>query len=91
MHQIDARGKCVIVHCSGGKGRTGTILAAYLLKRARQKDVLGIEERMDANQAIESLRNMRGESIQSQNQKDILYQYEAYLRNKNENQDVINR
>jgi len=67
--QID-NGKPVMVHCSGGKGRTGTILAAYLIKK---RNVL------NAYQAIYKLRNIRGESIQSKDQENILFDYEKYL------------
>ena len=68
--QID-NGKPVMVHCSGGKGRTGTILAAYLIKK---RIVL------NAYQAITRLRKIRGESIQSKDQESILFDYEKYLR-----------
>jgi protein-tyrosine phosphatase len=57
--QID-NGKPVMVHCSGGKGRTETILAAYLIKN---RNVL------NAYQAIKNLRKIRGESIQSKDQR----------------------
>jgi atypical dual specificity phosphatase len=69
--QID-NGKPVMVHCSGGKGRTGTILAAYLIKK---RNVL------NAYQAINKLRKIRGESIQSKDQENILFDYEKYLKN----------
>jgi atypical dual specificity phosphatase len=69
--QIDDR-KPVMVHCSGGKGRTGTILAAYLIKK---RNVL------NAYQAIDRLRNIRGESIQSKDQENIVFGYEKYLKN----------
>jgi atypical dual specificity phosphatase len=67
--QID-NGRPVMVHCSGGKGRTGTILAAYLLKK---RNVL------NAYQAINKLRKIRGESIQSKDQENIVFDYEKYL------------
>jgi atypical dual specificity phosphatase len=57
--QID-NGKPVMVRCSGGKGRTETILAAYLIKK---RNVL------NAYQAIKNLRKTRGESIQSKDQR----------------------
>jgi atypical dual specificity phosphatase len=69
--QID-NGRPVMVHCSGGKGRTGTILAAYLLKK---RNVL------NAYQAINKLRKIRGESIQSKDKENILFDYEKYVRN----------
>ena len=80
--QIDD-GKPVMVHCSGGKGRTGTILAAYLIKK---RNVL------NAHQAINKLRKIRGESIQSKDQENILFDYEKYLgeRPSTENNTDIN-
>jgi len=71
IRQID-KGKRVMVHCSGGRGRTGTILAAYLIKKG---DVLGAE------QAIDNLRKIRAKSIQSKDQEDIVFSYEKYLKN----------
>lgn len=67
--QIDD-GKPVMVHCSGGRGRTGTILAAYLLKKRKV---------LNAYQTINKLRKIRGESIQSKDQENILFDYEKYL------------
>jgi atypical dual specificity phosphatase len=67
--QLD-NGNPVMVHCSGGKGRTGTILAAYLIKKRKA---------LNAYQAISKLRNIRGESIQSKDQENTLFAYERHL------------
>jgi atypical dual specificity phosphatase len=73
--QID-RERPVLVHCSGGKGRTGTILAAYLIKK---------ENGITAEDAIRKLSNIRGESIQSKDQERIVFNYEKYIKSQTRN------
>jgi atypical dual specificity phosphatase len=69
QNQIDNK-KPVMVHCAAGKGRTGTILAAYLLKN----------ENLTAEQAIKKIRNLRPGSIQSNIQEMTISIYENYLK-----------
>jgi len=69
QHQIDNR-MPVMVHCAAGKGRTGTILAAYVLKK----------ENLTAYQAIKKIRDLRPGSIQSNIQEMTISMYENYLK-----------
>jgi atypical dual specificity phosphatase len=62
-------GKPVLVHCAAGKGRTGAVLAAYMVKK----------QNLTAKQAIEKLRIMRPGSVQSVTQETALSMYEKYL------------
>ena len=70
-NEIEAK-RPVLVHCAAGKGRTGTILGAYLLKK----------ENLSAENAITRIRNLRPGSIQTDSQEKSLYEYEKYLRDK---------
>ena len=67
--------RAVLVHCAAGKGRTGTILAAYLLRK----------ENLSAKDAITRIRGLRPGSIQSDSQENSLFEYEKYLRDKSVN------
>jgi atypical dual specificity phosphatase len=67
--------RAVLVHCAAGKGRTGTILGAYLLKK----------ENLSAKEAITRIRNLRPGSIQTDSQENSLFEYEKYLRDKSIN------
>ena len=62
----------VMVHCAAGKGRTGAVLAAYLVKN----------QNLTAEQAIEKVRRMRPGSIQSVAQETAISMYEKYLKSK---------
>jgi len=64
--------KATMVHCAAGKGRTGTILVAYMMKF----------KNMDVKQAIESIRNKRPGSVENGSQEIALSLFEKYLRNK---------
>jgi atypical dual specificity phosphatase len=69
---IDQRissGRPAMVHCAAGKGRTGTVLAAYLVKK----------QNLTADQAIEKVRSMRPGSVQSVSQETAVTMYEKYL------------
>ena len=59
----------VMVHCLAGLGRTGTILACYLIKY----------EKMSAEDAIQHVREKRHGSIQSFVQEELIFQYAKTL------------
>jgi atypical dual specificity phosphatase len=72
IDQQISSGKPVMVHCAAGKGRTGTVLAAYLVKN----------QNLTAEKAIEKLRAMRPGSVQSVSQETAVSMYEKYLNSK---------
>lgn len=73
-HEI-IMGRPVMVHCAAGKGRTGAVLAAYLLKN----------ENLSAEQSIKKLRRIRPGSVQSIAQETAISMYEKYLKSKKKN------
>lgn len=54
----------VAVHCGAGLGRTGVVLAAYLVTRG-----------MNANQAIARVRKLRPSSIETDEQEEAVLQF----------------
>ena len=70
IHQRITNDEPVMVHCLAGLGRTGTILACYLIKY----------EDMAADDAIEKIRRERHGSIQSFSQEEIIFRFEKFVR-----------
>ena len=70
IHQRITNDEPVMVHCLAGLGRTGTILACYLIKY----------EGMTADDAIEKVRRERHGSIQSFSQEEIIFRFEKFVR-----------
>ena len=69
IHDRIVNDKPVMVHCLAGLGRTGTILACYLIKY----------KKMSADDAIQKVRNERPGSIQSFPQEEIIFQFAKSL------------
>ena len=70
IHTRITNNEPVMVHCLAGMGRTGTILACYLIKY----------QKMSANEATEKVRRERPGSIQSYPQEEIIFRFEKFLK-----------
>ena len=64
-----ARGVPVAVHCAAGLGRSGTLLAAYLVSQGSEPET-----------AIENVRAVRPGSVETLEQEQIVYAYAQYRR-----------
>ena len=69
IHRRVTNNEPVMVHCLAGMGRTGTILACYLVKY----------QNMSADEAIQKVREERPGSIQSYLQEEIIFQFTKSL------------
>ncbi len=69
--KLKARGKKLVVHCDAGIGRTGTMLACYLVNKG-----------YDAIDAIKEVRKKRPGSIETIGQEEIVIKYEGKLNRK---------
>jgi len=70
INQRITNNESVMVHCLAGLGRTGTVLACYLIKY----------EKISADDAIVRVRKQRPGSIQSFSQEEIIHRFEEFVR-----------
>ena len=68
MSVLLRKGEVLAVHCLAGLGRTGTILAAWLIR-----------EGLTAEEALRRVRTIQAQYVQSEAQEALLYDYEASL------------
>ncbi|MCL0065339.1 dual specificity protein phosphatase family protein [Dehalococcoidia bacterium] len=68
MKQSVAEGKPVAVSCGAGIGRTGTVLACYLVSKCYTSE-----------QAMEEVRHKRGVEIETDDQREAVQSYARHL------------
>ena len=68
MSSLLRKGEVLAVHCLAGIGRTGTILAAWLIR-----------EGLTAEEALRRVRAIQAQYVQSEAQETLLHDYEASL------------
>jgi atypical dual specificity phosphatase len=68
IREVIASGGAVVTHCTAGIGRTGTILAAYLVR-----------EGLPVATALQRVRELRPGSVETLEQEEILSTYAATL------------
>ncbi|KAL1254035.1 hypothetical protein QQF64_016264 [Cirrhinus molitorella] len=71
----NAKGEGVAVHCMHGHGRTGTMLACYLVKT---RNISGLE-------AIKEIRRLREGSIETKEQEKAVIEFHKYVQNCSQN------
>ena len=69
IHRRITNNEPVLVHCLAGMGRTGVVLACYLVKY----------QNMSADEATQKIREERPGSIQSYSQEEIIFRFEKSL------------
>ncbi len=69
--KVRTDGKQLVVHCDAGAGRTGTMLACYLVSKG-----------YDAAKAIEEVRRKRPGSIETPEQEEIVIKCEGKIERK---------
>jgi len=69
IHSRITNNEPVMVHCLAGLGRTGTLLACYLVKY----------QKMSVDDAIQKVREERPGSIQSYPQEEMIFQFAKSL------------
>ena len=70
IHRRITNNEPVLVHCLAGLGRTGTILACYLIKY----------QNLSEDEATQQVREERPGSIQSYPQEEIIFRFEKFLK-----------
>ena len=74
--------RSVLVHCGGGKGRAGTVLACFVLKHGLERETILNKNGypvMSASKAINVIRKMRPGSIETERQEKFISEYCGYL------------
>ena len=73
LYQLSLFLQAVAVHCFHGRGRTGTILACYLVKSRGMK----------AKDAITYVRRKRPLSVETKEQVETVFVYEQIIKDSN--------
>ncbi|XP_056337696.1 dual specificity protein phosphatase 23a [Danio aesculapii] len=69
VEMVNAKGEGVAVHCAHGHGRTGTMLACYLVK----------SRHLSGEEAIKEIRRLREGSVETKEQEQAVIDFHNYI------------
>ncbi|TRY86911.1 hypothetical protein DNTS_002191 [Danionella cerebrum] len=78
VEEANARGEAVAVHCMHGLGRTGTMLACYLLKTRK----------LSGQEALRETRRLREGSIETREQEEAVLNFWKHLQSCSQKQNA---
>lgn len=79
LNSMEQHMNSAVVHCGGGKGRAGTVLACYLVRYGFGLPKECDEPAMSSSDAIALLRALRPGSIETAQQEAFVHQYAGVL------------
>ena len=80
MENVIKMGKGVVVHCGGGVGRAGSVLACFIIKHGLTGEIKeNTYPVMSGSEAIAKIRELRPKSIETEKQENFIKEYSDYL------------
>lgn len=79
IEDVNNQGNSVVVNCWAGCGRTGTVIACYMIYKEHKNKIITENNEKIYQKKILELRKIRPRSVETKNQVSFIKRYEEHL------------